>query len=53
LKALVEMAGGVGQGGLGLGVVGELGEEAAIGLLGVGVVGGAKLGLAEGVEGKC
>ena len=45
-KVLMEMAGGVGQGGLGLGVVGELGEEAAVGLLGVGVLGGAELSLA-------
>jgi hypothetical protein len=43
--------GGEIKGGLGAGVVGELGEKAAVGLLGVGVAGSVELGLTEGVEG--
>jgi len=45
----MELPGGEGQGGLGLGVVGILGEEAAVGLLGVGEAAGAELGLTEEV----
>ena len=47
--ALVELLGGVGKGGLGAGVVGELGEQVTIGLLGVGEAAGLELGLAESV----
>ena len=47
----MELAGGESQGGLGLGVVGILGEETTVGLLGVGEVAGAELGLAKKVLG--
>jgi hypothetical protein len=46
---LVELASGEIEGGLGAGVVGELSEKAAVGLLSVGVAAGLELGLAEGV----
>jgi hypothetical protein len=48
----VRLLGGVGEGGPCSGVVGELGEQVAVGLLGVGEVAGLELGLAEGVLGS-
>ena len=49
-NSLVELMGGEIKGGLGTGVVGELDEKAAVGLLRVGVARGVELGLAEGVK---
>jgi hypothetical protein len=45
----VDLLGGEIEGGFGLGVVGELGEEVAVGDLGVGVAAGVELGFSKGV----